>query len=158
MLLLSGSGVSCGVVVCSLLDNDYPSSSSKEHEHRSSCEDSGTLSVLTCYVTCVMGRYLSPAHALAAFKWHRSGPLHVKLVNKAQHVGMWGWWEIWQCSDPYSNRVPLDSQSNALPLRHTRISRSGQGTVLCTQHELLSQCQSYIPFHMYNVAWQKLRL
>ena len=31
----------------------------------------------------------------------------------------WEWGEIWQYSDPDSNRVPLDSQSNALPLRHT---------------------------------------
>ena len=73
-----------------VLHNDSPSSSSKEHEHRSSCEDSGTLSILTCYFTCVMRRYLSPEHALTDFKWHRTGPLHVKLVNKAHHVGVVG--------------------------------------------------------------------
>ena len=66
----------------------------------------------------VLHNWLPLKFDLTDFKWHRTGPLQVKLVNKAHHVA-WGWWEIWQCSDPDSNQAPLDSQSNALPLRHT---------------------------------------
>ena len=98
-----------------VLHNDSPSSSSKEHEHRSSCEDSGTLSILTCYFTCVMRRYLSPEHALTDFKWHRTGPLHVKLVNKAHHVGVVGNMTVQRSRfEPGTSRFPVQ-RSTAAP-------------------------------------------
>ena len=113
----------CSSALCLLLlgsyvlHNDSPSSSSKGHEHRSSCEDSGTLSILTCYITCLQRRYFSPAHALTDFKCH---PTLIKLVNKAPRVGVMGNMTV---KRSMFEQVPHDYQSNALPLRHTALIR-----------------------------------
>ena len=56
------------VMSLNVLNNNSPSSLSKEDEHRSSCKDFGTLSILMCYFTSVQRRYLSQAHILTNFK------------------------------------------------------------------------------------------